>query len=317
MAGLGGVIRKHGKIYLMIRHLGHNEIDKAAWDECLLGSANGMIYGCSWYLDIVSPGWNALILDGYKAVMPLPWKSKFGIQYLYQPFFCQQLGVFGKDCSEGLVRQFLHSIPRRYRYVDIYLNENNRIGSNAFNAEERATQYLDLSPGYSAVYEGYEAKLKRDIRKAGECGLHVEEIMPSDVVEMFRTALGNTLRDLRENDYTVLLALIKAATEKGLARNLGVRANGRLCASACFFDYGRRVMYFKSSSLEEGRKVRAMHFLLDHCIQSRAGSDKTFDFVGSVVPSIQSFFKSFGAQDRFYQHIRINNLPWYIKWFKN
>ncbi len=38
--------------------------------------------------------WDALVLDDYQAVMPLTWRSKFGIRYLYQPAFTQQTGIF-------------------------------------------------------------------------------------------------------------------------------------------------------------------------------------------------------------------------------
>lgn len=55
----------------MILFRSHSEIDKEKWDACIRESANGMIYGYSWYLDIVSPGWAGLIEDAYTAVFPL------------------------------------------------------------------------------------------------------------------------------------------------------------------------------------------------------------------------------------------------------
>src|ERR1700692_3437990 len=78
----------------MIHYLKHNAIDKRRWDEAIDRAFNGMIYAKSWYLDIVSPQWDALVSDDYRAVMPLTWRRKFGVYYLYQPFFTQQLGVF-------------------------------------------------------------------------------------------------------------------------------------------------------------------------------------------------------------------------------
>jgi hypothetical protein len=75
-------------------------------------SFNGIVYAYSWYLDIVSPGWDALVKDDYKSVMPLTWRKKYGIKYLYQPFFTQQLGVFSSDkseCRSGGRISFSHS----------------------------------------------------------------------------------------------------------------------------------------------------------------------------------------------------------------
>ena len=44
-----------------IRFLAHNQIDKKQWDRCVEESANGLIYAYSFYLDQMSPGWNAIV----------------------------------------------------------------------------------------------------------------------------------------------------------------------------------------------------------------------------------------------------------------
>ena len=61
----------------------HTYIDKQKWDECILKSHNGLIYSTAAYLDSMAGSWDALILNDYEAVMPLPWRKKFGIQYIY------------------------------------------------------------------------------------------------------------------------------------------------------------------------------------------------------------------------------------------
>ncbi|OIP03307.1 MAG: hypothetical protein AUJ97_04685 [Bacteroidetes bacterium CG2_30_32_10] len=59
-----------------IRYLKHKEIDKDKWDNCIEKAFNGIIYAYSWYLDIVSENWDALIEDDYKTVFPLTQKKK-------------------------------------------------------------------------------------------------------------------------------------------------------------------------------------------------------------------------------------------------
>jgi hypothetical protein len=46
-------------------------------------------------------------------VMPLPWKKKYGIYYLTQPFLTAQLGVFGKMITPVILEDFLNAIPSR------------------------------------------------------------------------------------------------------------------------------------------------------------------------------------------------------------
>ena len=84
---------------MAIRYLPYNDIDKKKWDACIAAADNGLVYAGSMYLDAMAQNWDALILDDYKAVMPLTWKKKYSIHYLYQPFFTSCLGVFGKNIS--------------------------------------------------------------------------------------------------------------------------------------------------------------------------------------------------------------------------
>ena len=80
----------------MIRYLTHNQIDTLRWDECVTHSPDGLVYAWSWYLNVVHQNWEALVEDDYEAVMPLCGGKKFGINYLFQPFFTQKFGVFGE-----------------------------------------------------------------------------------------------------------------------------------------------------------------------------------------------------------------------------
>ena len=59
----------------MIQLLKHNEIDKPRWDECIQNSPNGLIYAYSWYLDFISPKWEAMVRGDYEFIMPLTCKK--------------------------------------------------------------------------------------------------------------------------------------------------------------------------------------------------------------------------------------------------
>ena len=66
----------------MIHYLKHHRIDKARWDRCISKAVNSRVYACSWYLDLVCPGWEALVEEDYTSVFPLTSRWK-GIYYLY------------------------------------------------------------------------------------------------------------------------------------------------------------------------------------------------------------------------------------------
>ena len=102
-----------------IKYLEQHEIDKSAWDKCIEQSPNGLIYGYSFYLDHMADHWDGLVMNDYEAVFPLPWRKKYGIHYLYQPFLTAQLGLFGKEINASLLNEFLQTIPKKIQTLGI------------------------------------------------------------------------------------------------------------------------------------------------------------------------------------------------------
>ena len=136
-----------------IHYLRHNEIDRQKWDKCILSSVNGIIYAFSWYLDIVCEGWQALVSNDYEAVMPLPAFRKYGINYLAQPFFTQQLGVFStKKMDEELITRFMLAIPPKFKYIDLKLNTFNLFNHPGFQVTRNVTYEMDLIQPYNQLY---------------------------------------------------------------------------------------------------------------------------------------------------------------------
>ena len=109
----------------MIRYIAHNQIDTQRWNECIAQSPDGLVYAWSWYLDTVHPGWEALVEDDYETVMPLASSRKFGINYLFQPFFTQKFGVFGKkEVSEAKIKEFFEAIPEKFKFAEFRINKS-------------------------------------------------------------------------------------------------------------------------------------------------------------------------------------------------
>ena len=108
---------------MKIEFLKRDDIDTTKWDNCIARSVNGIVYAYSWYLDIVAENWGALIADDYQAVFPLTYNKKYGISYIYQPLFTQQLGLFSVgSISHTLVSEFLQAIPSEFKFIAISLN---------------------------------------------------------------------------------------------------------------------------------------------------------------------------------------------------
>ena len=92
-----------------VSYFKNEDIDKAKWDHCIDTAPNGLIYSYSFYLDTMAKHWDALIMNDYEAVMPLTWNKKYGVYYLYQPFLCASLGLFGNNLTSEVLLCFLNN----------------------------------------------------------------------------------------------------------------------------------------------------------------------------------------------------------------
>ena len=151
---------------MAIHYVPYQHIDKQKWDACIASADNSRIYGTSMYLDTMSEHWDALVLDDYKAVMPLTWKKKYSIHYLYQPFFTACLGVFGKEINAALLHDFLKAVPAKFKYWDIYLNHGNFFQLPGFDLYQRMNYVLPLAEPYEKLYDAFRDNIKRNIKKA-------------------------------------------------------------------------------------------------------------------------------------------------------
>ena len=59
-----------------IHYVKRQEVNATKWDRCIDQASNGLIYAYSFYLDTMTDSWDALVLNDYEALMPLPWKKK-------------------------------------------------------------------------------------------------------------------------------------------------------------------------------------------------------------------------------------------------
>ena len=80
-----------------IKYIKRKDIDDSKYNECIQGSNQSLLYGYTWYLDIVCDQWDVLVLNDYEVVMPIPWRKKYFIKYVYQPLWVLQLGIFSNN----------------------------------------------------------------------------------------------------------------------------------------------------------------------------------------------------------------------------
>jgi hypothetical protein len=295
----------------MIRYFSHNEINRDKWDACIENSCFETIYPYAWYLDLVSPEWEGLVMDDYEAVFPLTWKKKYGIHYLVQPVLSQQLGMFSHTRPSGAaVQSFLHMIPDRFKHIDICLNSSNEIGGRDFKIFKRKNFELGTTPEFNDLQQGYSTNTRRNIRKAELYQLRIENI---DVEKYVWFRRQSDKSAFKAEHYKWLDKLFSGIIGKGRGEIAGAFSKDHLCGAVFWAFSKTRVIYLNAVSDDEGRDKRAMFLLVDYYIRKNAGKKVIMDFEGSMIPGIARFFESFGAEETNYSRIIRSSFPLNLK----
>ena len=303
-----------------IYYLRHHEIDKPLWDACINKAANGLIYAQSFYLDIMCGQWDALVLNNYEAVMPLVWRKKYGIYYLYQPYFTAALGVFGNNISPQLITDFLTAIPSKFVYWDMDLNEANTCVPDTIthlHITQRTNFILPLQKHYEAVYAGYSRRAKRMLNRAETSGLTVIKNAPPEIV------IDNYIHHYQHRHiippdaYQNLITLARQASTMGHMKTyIAQTADKEIVAFLLCLADERFIYAVLGGGTPEGKQQGAFTLLIDAVLKEQAGSGKIFRFEGSDHMDIAFFNEQFGAQEIHYPHLKKNNLPWPLHYLK-
>lgn len=279
----------------MLQWVSRDNIHKEEWNACIERCEWGKVYALYEYLDaIASQQWEALILDDYEWVMPVPFRRKWGIKYAFRPNFCQQLGVFARNSKlgeEGL-ESFIKAFLKRYRFMDYPMNHANR---NEKYLRGRTNYILHLNTPHSEVEAQYSNDLKRNLDKAAKSDLtFIENLEPTKVVEIYKRAWQGKHR-IPEKDYEQMLWLTSQKPSPFQSYFFGVSHGGELISACMVLKFKNRLYFPMSGISDEGRKYNSTAFMIDAILQLFSNKNLVFDFEGSEIPSVKYFYSKFGA----------------------
>jgi hypothetical protein len=295
-----------------LQYLQRHQVDTAKWDRCIDNAPNGLLYARAFYLDGMAGNWDALVLGDYEAVMPLTWRSKFGIRYLYQPAFTQQLGIFSSAVvTSALEAVFLQAASTRFRFAEIFLNYTHP----AQTLPTRANFVLQLQEPYEQLRARYKHDLVKNLKRAARFELvYSNEADMQVILQAYAAFYGSRTPHVTDDDYARFERLCLSVRKNAVIR--AVKNKDRLLSAALLLQYRNRLYLLASVTWPEGREQEANHFLLDRLISEFSGSNRVLDFEGSDLPGVAHFYRNFGGTDQPYFFYRYNKLPWYIRWMK-
>ena len=285
-----------------IHYIKRKQLDVAKYDTCIKLAANSRIYAYSWYLDIVADAWDVLVLGDYLAVMPLPKRKKYFIDYVYTPFWVAELGVFfrkelNSDLYQEVIIAFINDMKKRFSQIDILLNFSNKNMNISYPV--KLSQRLDISKEYEVIFKNYRKGRKSDLSKARRNNLQIKwNDDTKNLIVLHKENVGNKLNSFKDRDYAVLEQLIEEAKIRKIGKIISVfDINNQLLASTFILKNKSVITALVTASDLKFRKNGATSFLYNGVIKEYSNKDYIFDFAGSSVTSIAEFFKSFGAKD--------------------
>ncbi len=303
-----------------IRYLPNGEIDKAKWDGCVYRSPNGLLYATSLHLDHMAGNqWDGLVLGDYEAVMPLPWRKKYGILYLYQPAFTQQSGIFYMNAiTPQLEAAFILEAKRHFAFAEIFLNHAHPAKTQ--HPETIKTNYvLDLSLSYRDIRAKYHYDFAKNVKRADKNGLRLNaQALFNTAIAEYATLYGKLMPELTSAQYRQFAQLCAAMDASG---NLYCREcldeNGERMSSILLLKYKNRYYNLVSNITGKGKALKSNHFLYDAVIRELSGTGHILDLEGSDLPGVAHFYSILGAENQPYYFRKWNDLPYYLRWLKN
>ena len=318
--------------------LADREIDPEQWDAFIQRSPQAAIYAHYSYISTIKNKWQAVIVEEkgeWCAVMPISMTKKWKYRAILQPFFAQYWGIYciplpAKATYEKYHKQkkWISAIVEAIDDVDLFaINFSPRFEYSLpfywknYNLQTRYTYQLDLVRSEEELFEQFAPPLKRQIRKAKRNGLKLVDI-PSTSAFMqlidVNEKAGRSLLGQASDSKHIFVALCTHLQANGKGNIWGIMDGAdRLLAAGLYIRDGHRMIYLLGAYLPAARDSGAMSLLMWEAIRQAKTAEMTlFDFEGSMIEGIETFFRKFGAHSVSYLHIRRNQLPIFIKWIR-
>ncbi len=283
------------------------------WDELVWSLPGGTIFHALKWLKIIERN-QALHLkkigiyrgDKLIGIFPLFIKKFWFIKVGASPFVVEDSPYLGPVIDPSHIEDILPAL-------DIYLKKNRihylRIISNGFYDVEdvdnsyvfikKHTHILDLKRTKEDLWKGLEGRCRTAIRKAEKSDVVVDIIKTRDYIGEYYSILEEVYHYQNKpcpNSSEFYYDMWDGFGQSS-AIFLSARCRGELIAGVIIILDRDRAYYLNGASRHEFRSLSASNLLLWEAINVvRERGIQLFDFVGSDIPRLAKFKKSFGGQ---------------------
>ncbi|MFD1552016.1 hypothetical protein DNU06_01050 [Putridiphycobacter roseus] len=281
----------------------HKNIDKERWDSLVSNNDSSQLFMYSWYLDVVSPNWSALIYKDYEAIFPITEIKKFGTKQIIQPIFTREFNVVGKGVDN---QDVFNHLKANYQNISLRFN----LEMPQFSPHSRIAQFVKLNEDFSG---NYSTNAKRLIKKAQKHFVYKSIPDVSALMAMVKDILVEKIEEFTPDNLLVLEGLMEKALEQEQGQCIAIFQDGNFVGAGFFLMANDRVTYLKGVANHEAKRLGAMYGLMHYAFNKYSLNFNVFDFGGSNVSNVAQFYKKFGAYDYTYYNYELNQLPFWYK----
>lgn len=302
---------------LELRYLENDELP--LWDALVAESPQGCVFCYSWWLKTVAD--SAQVLGCFKkgrliAGIPIYIKKRGFFKVVTMPKLTQTWGVVLAPVNSKRAKALSHEMKvleafaERLSRFPIFLQSFSPNLPNwlpffwkGFKQTTQVTYVLDNLNDLDDVWKGFRENIRTDIRKALKHGIQVIDGDPEIALPVLNATFSRQGRSMPYKA-AFLKKLYKATSARDAGKIFVAQdSEGRAHAAAFMVWDKNRAYYLAGGGDPNLRSNGATSLLMWHLIQEAAKRSCLFDFEGSMVPSIERFFRAFGGIQSYYNVI--------------
>ena len=285
------------------------------------------IFSKDWWLDSVcgKNNWDVVVIEkggNIFATMPYVLTKRLGIVSLHQPILTQTMGIY---FNYPIKQKYYKKLSFEKEMIEKIIKELPRFDRFSQSFDYAHTNLLpfhwsgfDINVKYTYVVENMsigelEKNLETDIRrrrrrKANDAGVEVYE--NEDIQKFYELNKMTFIRQGRDMPYSLefIENLYSTCKENSSVKMFFAKdTNGEVIAGN-FLIYDESTVYYLMGGIDPNKKdLGGMDVVQYQSIKFALESGRKFDFEGSMIESIEKYFRSFGAIQKPYFNISKTN----------
>lgn len=254
-----------------------------------------------WYLDAVSDvPWDVLEIQEKGETIgfwPYMQKNKFGVSYIIPPMLCPFMGPVFFEKTELNEDAIISQFPKHQLFIQDILHNTDHL-------------HIDQGNKWTYVFENVASiddlilsnSTKRNIRKA-EKTLSIKEVSDFDVFFDLLDSFFSNQQKENPYDKATFKKLDLALSQHHSRKIFFAIDENNVPVALEYMMEDEKWVYNFANGYDNSYRHNGVSLLLWHIIKYAFEQKKNFDFEGSMIPGVETFFKSFGATKKPYLSI--------------